>query len=42
MSYTKLYKYFKWKPDYTLNSGLNKTILWYKEFLKKYNYKDFM
>ena len=42
MSYTKLYKYFKWKPDYTLDSGLNKTILWYKEFLKKYNYKDFM
>jgi len=42
MNYQKLYKYFKWKPLYSLNDGLSKTITWYKSFLKKYNYKIFI
>ena len=42
MNYQKLYKYFKWKPLYGLNDGLSKTIIWYKDFLKKYNYKMFI
>jgi len=42
MSYNKLNKYFKWMPNYTLDNGLKKTFLWYKEFLTKYNYKDFI
>ena len=38
----KLYKYFKWKPTFSLNDGLFRTINWYKDFLKKYNYKIFI
>jgi CDP-glucose 4,6-dehydratase len=42
MSYSKLYRHFKWKPSYSLDEGLSKTFLWYKEFLRKYSYKDFL
>lgn len=42
MNYQKLYKYFKWKPTFSLNDGLSRTINWYKDFLKKYNYKIFI
>jgi len=42
MTYQKLHKYFKWKPLYSLNDGLSETIIWYKKFLKKYNYKIFI
>ncbi len=42
MTYDKIYKFFKWKPSHSLEKGLKKTITWYTEFLKKYNYKSFL
>ncbi len=41
MSYSKLKKYFNWKPTYKLDDGLKISLEWYNKFLKKYNYKDF-
>ncbi len=34
MNYDKLFKFFKWKPKTTFDKGLDKTINWYKKFLK--------
>ena len=34
MTYDKLYKFFKWKPKTPFDKGLEKTIKWYKKFLK--------
>ena len=34
MNYDKLYKFFKWTPKTPFNKGLEKTINWYKKFLK--------
>ena len=34
MNFDKLYKYFKWKPKTSFNKGLDKTLNWYKKFLK--------
>ena len=34
MNFDKLYKFFKWKPKTNFNKGLDKTINWYKKFLK--------
>ena len=34
MNFDKLYKFFKWKPKTSFNKGLDKTINWYKKFLK--------
>lgn len=34
MNFDKLNKFFKWKPKTTFNKGLDKTINWYKKFLK--------
>ena len=34
MNFDKLYKFFNWKPKTTFNKGLDKTIIWYKKFLK--------
>ena len=42
MTYKKIYKYFKWKPINNLDEGLAETINWYKSFLKKYSYKNFL
>ncbi len=42
MNYKKIYKSFKWKPRHNLAKGLIKTIDWYKKFLNRYNYKDFL
>ena len=42
MSYSKLMKYFKWKPIYSLDEGLKLSYSWYKDFLKKNNYDDFV
>ena len=42
MTHNKIKKYFKWTPSHTLEDGLRKTIEWYVEFLKKYNYKSFL
>ena len=42
MSYTKLNKMFGWKPNTETKEGLRSTFKWYNEFLKKYNYKDFL
>ncbi len=42
MNYKKIYKSFKWKPRHNLTKGLIKTIDWYKKFLNRYNYKDFL
>tara|TARA_Y100000741_G_scaffold361865_1_gene346591 strand:+ start:381 stop:1433 length:1053 start_codon:yes stop_codon:yes gene_type:complete len=42
MTYNKLKKVFGWKPQYCLEDGLNETISWYKEFLKKNSYKYFI
>ena len=42
MTYNKIYKYFKWKPNHPLDSGIEKTISWYTKFLKKYGYEPFL
>ena len=42
MTYKKLFKYFKWKPETNLDDGLDQTIDWYKKFLKKYKYETFL
>jgi CDP-glucose 4,6-dehydratase len=42
MTYKKLNKYFKWKPQHKLEDGLRETIDWYKRFLKKYKYETFI
>ena len=42
MTFDKINKYFKWTPKYSIDDGLNKTITWYTDFLKKYNYKSFL
>jgi len=42
MNYKKLNKYFGWKPTYSIEDGLNETIAWYKKFLKKHSYKEFL
>jgi len=42
MNYKKLNKYFGWKPTYSIEDGLNETIAWYKDFLKKHSYKEFL
>ena len=34
MTYEKLYKFFKWKPKTSFDKGLEKTLNWYKKFLK--------
>jgi CDP-glucose 4,6-dehydratase len=34
MTYDKLYKFFRWKPKTTFDKGLDKTLNWYKKFLK--------
>jgi CDP-glucose 4,6-dehydratase len=41
MSYSKLKKYFNWKPTYSLEDGLKISLEWYGKFLEKYGYKDF-
>jgi CDP-glucose 4,6-dehydratase len=30
---TKAHRVLNWKPQYTLEAGLNETIAWYREFL---------
>ncbi|MBS83193.1 MAG: hypothetical protein CMD65_03565 [Gammaproteobacteria bacterium] len=42
MSYKKLNNYFDWKPTFSMDDGIFTTIKWYKAFLKKYNYKNFL
>ncbi len=34
MNYKKLYKFFKWKPQYSLRSGMVETIKWYQQYFK--------
>tara|TARA_X000000950_G_C13825316_1_gene623791 strand:- start:183 stop:1196 length:1014 start_codon:yes stop_codon:yes gene_type:complete len=34
MNYSKLNKYFKWKPKYTVKSSLSETIKWYQKYFK--------
>ena len=41
MTYDKLNKYFDWKPRHSIDDGLRHTLNWYKDFLKKHDYKDF-
>ena len=42
MTFDKLYKYFKWKPEFNIEKSLGHTITWYKNFLKTINYKSFL
>lgn len=42
MTYKKLYKYFKWKPSFNIETGLKITLEWYKKFLKTNYFKDFI
>ena len=42
MSYNKLMRYFKWKPMYNLNQGLEISYNWYKGFLNENNYNEFI
>ena len=42
MSYSKLMRYFKWKPSYSLDDGLKISFEWYRDFLKKNNYDNFI
>ncbi len=41
MTYDKLNEYFNWKPEYSIDEGLEITLDWYKGFFKKFSYKDF-
>lgn len=34
MSFDKVYKYFTWTPKHDIDSGLQKTILWFKKYLE--------
>ena len=34
MDYEKVYKYFKYMPRYSFDEGIEKTIKWYKKYLK--------
>lgn len=36
MDYEKINKYFNYKPKTSFSTGINKTISWYKKYLKKY------
>tara|TARA_B110000014_G_C20114130_1_gene587839 strand:+ start:653 stop:1702 length:1050 start_codon:yes stop_codon:yes gene_type:complete len=42
MTFEKLYRYFKWKPEFKIEKGLEHTISWYKDFLKTIDYKSFL
>ncbi len=42
MNYKKLQRYFGWKPTYKLDEGLKETLDWYKEFLKKNTFHEFI
>ena len=42
MTFDKINKYFKWKPRYSIDDGIHKTIIWYTDFLKKHDYKSFL
>ena len=35
MSFDKVFKYFDWKPENSIDEGINKSITWYKKILKK-------
>ena len=41
MTYDTLNKYFGWKPRHSIDDGLKHKFNWYKDFLEKYDYKDF-
>ena len=34
MDYQKVYKFFKYRPSYSFDKGINKTITWYEKYLK--------
>ena len=42
MNYSKLNRFFGWKPTYKIRDGLSETLMWYRDFLKKYSYKRFI
>ena len=35
MSFDKVFEYFDWKPENSIDQGINKSINWYKKILKK-------
>ncbi len=35
MSFDKVFEYFDWKPENSINEGINKSIIWYKKILSK-------
>jgi CDP-glucose 4,6-dehydratase len=37
MSFEKVFKYFKWKPTHNIDSGIKKTISWFKPYFEKIN-----
>jgi hypothetical protein len=34
MAFDKVYKYFNWKPSHDINSGIKKSIIWFKKYLE--------
>jgi len=42
MTFDKINKLFKWTPKHSLDNGIQKTIIWYTGFLKKYGYELFL
>ena len=41
ITYDRLNKYFGWKSRHSIDDGLKHKFNWYKDFLEKYDYKDF-
>jgi CDP-glucose 4,6-dehydratase len=37
MSFEKVYEYFNWKPQHSIEDGVKKTISWFKTYFEKYN-----
>jgi len=40
MSHEKVYKFFGWKPKVSIDDGISKSIIWYKDYLKEKYGKD--